>query len=77
MVHWPVIIIMSRRLGKPIKSHQPQDASYGNGACHGDSRTCGNQALREIAAAAFKVLTCRFRTRPPQVLWRALSIKYP
>jgi transposase len=26
MVHWSVIIIMSRRLGKPMKSHRPQDA---------------------------------------------------
>ena len=26
MVHWSMIIIMSRRLGKPMKSHQPQAA---------------------------------------------------
>jgi transposase len=26
MVHWSMIIIMSRRLGKPVKSRQPQAA---------------------------------------------------
>jgi transposase len=26
MVHWSMIIIMSPRLGKPVKSHQPQDS---------------------------------------------------